>query len=141
MWTSTIHAFTIHASIRYIRIKINVSLNPLVNNENQTYYTHFDAYHNKMCLVVDTQRNMFMASKKTSFLVGLNVWCLFTFKLQKKSYNKCNDLAQRARFEIEHNCPFPLSLYFFPSYVPIWSLIFWNCPYSCPCKCDKENGL
>jgi hypothetical protein len=57
-------AFTIHASITYIRIKINASSNPLVNHENQTNYTHFDAYHNNMCLVVDTQGHMFMASKK-----------------------------------------------------------------------------
>jgi hypothetical protein len=57
-------AFTIHASITYIRIKISVSSNPLVNHENQTNYTHFDAYHNNMCLVIDTQSNMFMASKK-----------------------------------------------------------------------------
>jgi len=66
-----------------------------------------------MCLVVDTQRNMFMVSKK-KFPCGIKCMVLVHIQVaKKKSYNKCNDLAQRARFEIERNCPFPFSPYFF----------------------------
>ncbi len=71
--------------------------------------------------------------------LGHNTWSMFQhgFLIMKDSinlyyiFNKCNALAQRAKFQIEQNHPPPP-----PNHI---SSLFMS-KISCPCKCTREKG-